>query len=1174
MSETCPRLIWLAGVALAMLPFAVPDRTAAQTTPSLQLQLTSPFAGTPQSLEGSASGDFLVTTASSRTLTLWSRSAPTEWQRRVIHAPPRDEYAGSYLGAISPDGSTIAFAVPPLSDGAGGYKWGTARIYMIERASQQLVTVFSTGIPTRITRLKFSPDSNHLAAMLGQGCGVRLWTRRQWTNSAPEQKPDFIDDEGYAGTNGASACCPGPDVSPCEALPRGTDVIFTGATDSSRPWMLTLNENGLRTYLRRDERPQRAGADVALGDKLKKPARMALSPDGATLAIGDTFLAQVAILKRDGLRFQWSEPRKIPDEMLTEKGKNEAFLANPVWALSNGRLLLCALGYLPNSGFVGAPEDSNANRIAVFGPEAGNLQFVSLGDDSDSSLYAWKAEQVAAPILFISSRAFSAIDISAPSPPRIISRRIALDLRGNDEAWVLRLNKERKQLYLTSPVGDTSSVAVTFDYAEMRVGDVRAFDGAAGLEADVKSRDEAQGYYDAETEPAWRFTHSISEEPAPAFFGKSVSLEKLYRNELSYSGAKLPGKNMAVWGTSNALRVIDSDGGIACTRPIGSPAFRMNLSPDARMAVVGHGDGTIRWYRLDDPNVACLPLVASVYLTRNDNGSLGFLAWLPNGKFMTGGGAALKNLACYPFDSLDKLGPCIDFQETNPLYSPSEVKRALAEADSTEGNAMALANVVATKLKEKPAVPPIVNLAFKFEARMRDLSIIVTAVGLGDGPRYLTLVAGAGFDLPFIIEGRQYSRTKPFRIDGRQTFTVMAKLPTDVLQKNEKIRICPVVGSAPVVAASATLPLAQEFCREITWLGNSMSRNQRKLWAVLIGFSKSPDDVPQLQYSHEDAINVAHFLQRDIMGKLPGKSSFAEVDIRLVLAAKTPEETTVGGNPRINALRSDLGDSNFHLEAPPNRDNGENYVEAAKSALKKTIGSIKKRSGWEDQILVYYAGHGFSKYIEGPPASMKIGLLTPDSNLAKQQNMLWIEELVPILTDSNLPNMLIIDACSAQIDNDDEIFGQQLQLKLPALVTNTSQMHFFLSNALGRYSYEQNDYTLSDFVAKLNFWPDGMETKGSGVFTLGLMASLLCQEAVYKDQYTFDSSYHFLNDRFFKPTNEKWEKTILPKLSRLMAERFAVPDPVTFGVPIGGSAFSPVVRSAAADAPACSFSAK
>jgi hypothetical protein len=1169
------------GLSYAMLALAIPAQVTAQTAVPPPLELTSPFTGTPQSLDGSASGDFLVTTASSRILTLWSRYSETRWQPRVIHAPPRDEYAsGGYVGAISPDGNYIAFAVPPLSDGRGGYQPGTARIYMIERASQQLITVFSSGIPTRISRLRFSQDGNYLAGMLAGGCGVRLWAHRQWTTPNRDQAPDFADDDGYAGTDGVSACCPGTDIGACEALPKGTDVIFTGVADGSAPWMLTLSENGLRTYVRPDqEQPRRAGSDfIAPRDmRLDRPARMAISPDGMRLAVGDLFKPQIAILARDGVRFQWSASQKIPDEILTPDGKaeiakNGLFLAEPAWARSGGRLLLYAFGYLPSGAFLSAPPGSNANRIAIFDPEAGGVQFVSLGIDTDTSLYAWQLVQSSTPILFISPHALSAIDVGAPSA-RILADRIALDLRGNDDDWTLKLNTQRKQLYLSSPAGDSNSVALEFDYGEMRVGDVRYYANPDDMQTDVKGHDSAHGYYDADKkENEWRFKARISDPPVPAFFGTPLSLEKLYPNEVSYSGAKLPSQNMAVWGTSRALRIIDGDGTIACSRPIGSPAFRINITSDGRMAVVGHGDGTIRWYRLGDPKEACLPLIASLYLTRNQDGTWGFLAWLPNGKFMTSGGAALKDLACYPFGGSDNLGPCIDFQETDMLFSPMEVRRALAEAESTERLAAAtLAAVISAKAQEKPAS---IYLSSKLETSVQKLPITLTMAGLEGTPRYLTLVAGAGSDLPFTVDGTTYSQARPYRIDGRQTLEVSSELPPNVLHRSEEIKICAVVSSQPAADKSSTLRLSGQPCRAVNWKGINSPPTNRKLWALLIGFSRGPQDLPQLQYAHSDAINFARFLQRDSKGDLPGKSYFNEVDISLLVSGEQIDGPALIQDAKIKTLLADLGDSRFHLLP---RESGK-YVDTVRNGLRTIIDEIKHRpnkADWQDEILVYFSGHGFSKYVDDDHPYTQVGLVTPDSSPSFDSGVLWIDsDLAADLRTSNLVTLLIIDACSAQIDKDNDASSERIQLKIfsGSPIEGQTELEFLLGSALGRYSYEQQDYAIDDFVPGLTLWPAGVGTKGSGVFSLGLLASLFCQEAIDQNQYTFDSSSRFLKNQFFTSANAKWYGGIRPKLEKMMQGRFVTPDPIAFGYP--GGIYSPTLRSGSPAAPSCGFAKK
>ncbi|MGJ5130981.1 caspase family protein [Bradyrhizobium oligotrophicum] len=1134
-----------------------------------------------------------MTTASSRILTLWSRYSETRWQPLIIHAPPRDEYpSGGYVGAISPDGDYIAFAVPPLADSSGRYRPGTARIYIIQRASQQLITVFSSGIPTRITRLTFSRDGNYLAGMLAEGCGVRLWTRRQWTNPNRSQAPELADDDGYGGVDGISACCPGTDMSACEALPSGSDVIFTGITDGSGPWMITLSDTGLRTYIRPDQgHLRRAGSDfiASVEMKLDRPGRMTLSPDGTRLAVGDIFQPQIAILKRDGLRFQWSKILRIPDQKFNADGmaeikKNNLLVANPVWVQRSGKLQLYAFGYLPSGAFLDGAPGSNANRIAIFDEEANDVQFVTLGFDTDTSLYTWQPQQDSTKIFYISPLVFGAFDVPTRARHDIVDR-LSADLRGNDADWTLKLNTEHKRVFLSTLVGDTGSAALEFDYGEMKVSEVHYYGNLEDLKTAVRGRDSGQGYYDADSRPAeWRFNSRISDAPIPTFFGRPLSLENLSRFEVAFSGAKLPDADAVVWGTDRALRIITIDGTIGCSRAIGSPAFRMNITPDARMLVVAHGDGTIRWYRLSDPRQVCLPLVASLYLTRNEDKTWGFLAWLPNGKFMTEGGAALKDLACYPVGPSNNLGPCIDFQDTNVLFSPTEVKRALAEADSTESSITPqLASVVASKAQQSPAS---IYLKSNLDTSTQNLSIEITIAGLEDGPRYLTLVAGAGADVPFTVgdDGIQYSQARPYPFNGSKTLNVIAELPSKVQHQGTQINICAAVSSSPNLSDNTRsgFQLSAPPCRGVNWTGREIGPTKKKLWALLIGFSRAPrDGVRPLQFAHQDAINFARFLERDIKkGDLPGKSRFDDVDITLMVAADNLDWPALNRDLRVKTLLNELGGEHFHLLPPQNG----HYVEAIKNTLKAIIQTIRdprrtEKADWDDEILLYFAGHGFSKYIDNDRQHyLQVALVTPDANTALDTGVLQIEDdLASTLRTSNLVSMIIVDACSAQLDPsmDNNATSQRIQLNLhkphifrSSPVEGQTELQFLLGSALGRYSYEQQDYMVDDFVPGFRLWPDGVGTKGSGVFSLGLLTSLLCQEAGAENQYTFDSSYRFLKNRFFTSANAKWDREIRPKLEQLMRGSFVTPDPDAFGYP-GGESYTPALRSGSSTVPVC-----
>ena len=1182
----------IAAVAL-LLPALAVQPANAQTALQPHLQLTSPFSGVPQALDGDASGNFLVTSASSRILTLWTRFGEGQWEPRAIHAPVRDEFAsGTYLSAISPDGAFLAFAVPPLSDGQGGFVMGTARIYMIERLSQQIVQTFSAGVPTRITRLKFSPDGNHLAAGLGQGCGVRLWSRKQWTTPERDLGPAWSDDEGYAGDNGAR-CCPGPTSSACESLPNATDVIFTGRTDDG-PWMATLSENGLRTYALNGETPVRTSYVSSEAMALLRPGKMALSPDGAKLVVGDVWAPNLAVLERSGAGYRPSTRLTVPDAWLTDKGKAQAspsvggiYLPNPVWAESGGKLLLYAFGYLPRKLFLDGKPDSDANGFLVFDLERNDVRYGALGDDIDASLYtAQRGEAGARQIYFVSTHALSVV---APGSleARRIAVRAALDLRGNNfKDWRLMLSRQDRKVFVTTAAGDEKFLALEFDFDAFTLTGPLSYDTLSKLHAAIDAH--AATYSDAEAnKDDWRFNLRIGAEPRPKFFGKTLSLDRLYPNEVSYSGAKLPNADTIVWGTSRALRLIDGQGAIVCTRPIESPALRMNVTADGRMVVVAHGDGSIRWYGAG-ASPSCLPPIASLYLSQNADGSWGFLAWLPNGKFMTAGGAALKSLACYPKGPAGVLTPCIDFQETDALYSPEDMRQALSAAAAGQappGTATGDAGLTAI-LAEKPDNQlAAVDLSARTEWSNPTLPVTLTFTNLNGSTKYLTL--SAGNDLSFTVDGQTYSRTRPFPIEGRQMLKVVANLPPALQHAKPLIKICPEVfsrlGSDGAVEPSSRQALEVGHpCALTAWTGIEADPTQKKLWALLIGLSRAPNDIAPLRFAHQDAINLARFLQLDHDRILPGKSHFDDVEIRL-LVAPPEKDAALDQDPHIQRLQTELGDQGLRMIYKP--DTTTLYDTLVRSALKDLIENginnpnRSDRADWQDVVLVYFSGHGFSKLLPGTPSHLQVGLITPDANRDLTQGVVWLDtDLMTPLRDNNLAGLIILDACSAQLDVPGvrPLSAEEAMLKLsyPSSGVDYAGLKFYFANEIGTYSYEQSDYSIADFVPNLQFWPDDAKSRGSGLFSLGFLASLLCQEAEDEQSFTPDSSSKFLKKYFFNNSNTKLN-AIKPKLMTSLGSQFIPPAPVTFcHSSCSNDPAINALRTAAQNEPKCDFAAK
>jgi len=113
------------------------------------------------------------------------------------------------------------------------------------------------------------------------------------------------------------------------------------------------------------------------------------------------------------------------------------------------------------------------------------------------------------------------------------------------------------------------------------------------------------------------------------------------------------------------------------------------------------------------------------------------------------------------------------------------------------------------------------------------------------------------------------------------------------------------------------------------------------------------------------------------------------------------------------------------------------------------------KADWEDEILVYFSGHGFSQYSEGGLPHMRVGLMTPDTNQELDQAVVWVDDdLMVRLHNSNLVSLIIIDACSS--DSQDDMRGlsaEATQLKIPPIygdvsLYGTTQLQILLGSEL------------------------------------------------------------------------------------------------------------------------------
>ena len=114
----------------------------------------------------------------------------------------------------------------------------------------------------------------------------------------------------------------------------------------------------------------------------------------------------------------------------------------------------------------------------------------------------------------------------------------------------------------------------------------------------------------------------------PSINGQPIALDSY---EVSRSLALLPGIDGFILGTEWAVRRFDRDGTLVWRKPVPGLTWGVNVTPDRRLVISVHGDGTIRWWRAGDGQ-ELLALFVHPDLKR-------WIVWTPQGYFDASVGA-------------------------------------------------------------------------------------------------------------------------------------------------------------------------------------------------------------------------------------------------------------------------------------------------------------------------------------------------------------------------------------------------------------------------------------------------------------------------------------------------------------------------------------------------------
>jgi DNA-binding beta-propeller fold protein YncE len=533
--------------SLALLPaflFAVLANPAAMAQLSEQPMLvvepgmhTAPI----KSVDVDAAGRLAVTGSDDKTVRVWSLTDGKLSQTIRMPAGPGD-IGKIYAVAMSPDGDLVA---------AGGWtRWTTdARedsIYLFETRTGKM-TARIAGLPNVTQSLAFSSDGRYLAAGLFARNGLRVYDRdRQWS--------EVFRDTDYG------------------------DNIY-GATFAADGRLATASYDGKVRLYDRDFKlvvpPRKSTGGV-------KPYRIALSPDGAILAVGYADAATVDLF--DGYSLA-SLPGPNVD------GVRNGNLLNVTWS-KDGKTLYAG-GTYSDGGIRLLLAWANAGR--------GERRTLPAGRNTVSGLAALPDGA----LLVAAQDPFLAV-LEPDGRPRWAHASPEADFRNQRDVLAVS--------------ADGTIVDFGFEQGKSPLRfDLRALKLVRDPPADHQTMRAKQGGLAIE---GW--LNGLS----PTLDGKPI---KLARYERSRSLAIHPDGNRFVLGAEWSLQAIDAKGERLWRRAVPNIVWGVNISGDGRLVVAAYGDGTIRWHHMDDGR----ELLALFVLADKQN----WVAWTPEGFYGATAGA-------------------------------------------------------------------------------------------------------------------------------------------------------------------------------------------------------------------------------------------------------------------------------------------------------------------------------------------------------------------------------------------------------------------------------------------------------------------------------------------------------------------------------------------------------
>lgn len=1065
--------MWGRYVACALLTLIASHTALAQERTPPALILNDPFAAPLWRIDVDTEERFLVSASAAKAATVWSlddMTSPT-----AMRLPLRDEeMQRAHAIAISPDGKRVAAAVPPLRDANGYAKPGTAVIYILDRASRRIEKTIS-DVATRPQAMRFSADGQWLAATLSDGCGLRLWRTVDWSLVAE-------DDEGYGGSLGS--CCPGSAGADCDPFPD-TPGLAWSTPAAGDPLIVTSGDTGVRLYKLTAGKLERLAAKSPDDLAMERPEGVAISPDGARVAVADARVRrktqvvklQVSVLDLKALA-PIGLPLTLPDRavlspaLLDAKatpGADQLALNRVAWLQSDEGDIIVAGGLvwcqIADPALIDGSQEADGVenclvRWALPQPDASaaaDVRFIRAGLDRVMDLAALPKRKALA---VATLQRIAAIDLdgtphASDSGAEVFAAARAFDFRDrptdrNTGAMLgFDISPDAGTAYIEDYRGTTAApIALTFTVDQLTLQQVHSRPaGVTTPKRDPLIIDKLANWWNGPR--------------PPMIYG--LPLEALAGVRDTYRSVTLAADKRAVIGSASHIRVVGYDGGkaeVLCQLRVSAEAYRVATSDDGSLAVVGHSDGTLRWYRIAKPasgSASCeLTQLLAVHIRQGDDadGAWTWAAWQPvTGKFAADPRA--KDLVGWQVTAPDGQIETVRFADLLQHYAPDVIKTALRMPDAPRPDAIA-----SLQKSIGDAVDPLRIMVLSPDAQAEvNTARIKFDLKLDGGtvwPRQIYVSTGGGTRLAKMSGTRELGPNEPIDVAAPGIVQMQVDLPVAERQQHRNIDIC--------VTASR-----QRECQTVNWAGPLEKPPPRALHAVIVGLSAYTDPAMALGFAQNDAIDLARIFVRDYQVRVVDKSSktpadYATVAVDLIVA------------PATSAARDEL--------AELARSGIVRVHEPKIGNVAAALERVAQRAGDADLTLFYFSGHG----VLNPHSDAKglTALLGPDIDGSYTResfaaNALTSDRLIGLMEPIAGEKVVIIDACrtTAAIAGERAFDPAAVRLEFER---NLLSADFFFSAAPGQYSLDQGELAFSDARSS--------DERGNGLFTYALLKSL------------------------------------------------------------------------------------